>query len=70
MGLFLSRSIPSPGIRGIWARPMAEGTAKGRPRSPLDMMVAAIAEANDCAIVTENAEHFAGTKIMNPMRAN
>jgi hypothetical protein len=54
----------------IWAHLMAEGTAKGRPRSPLDMIVAAIAEANDCVIVTENEKHFAGLKIMNPMRAN
>jgi hypothetical protein len=54
----------------IWARLMAEGTAKGWPRSPLDMIVAAIAEANDCVIVTENDKHFAGLKIINPMRAN
>jgi predicted nucleic acid-binding protein len=49
---------------------MAEGTAKGRPRSPLDMIVAAIAEANDCVIVTENEKHFAGLKIMNPTPAH
>lgn len=54
----------------IWARLMADGTAKGRPRSPLDMIVAAIAEANDCVIVTENESHFAGLKVFNPMRAN
>lgn len=54
----------------IWARLMADGTAKRRPRSPLDMIVAAIAEANDCVIVTENEAHFAGLKIANPMRAN
>jgi len=35
---------------------MAEGTAKGRPRSPLDMIIAAVAEANDCAIVTQTKE--------------
>jgi predicted nucleic acid-binding protein len=49
---------------------MADGTAKGRPRSPLDMIIAAIAEANDCAVVTENESHFAGLKIVNPLRAN
>ena len=37
----------------VWARLMADGTAKGRPRSPLDMIIAAIAEANNCVIVTE-----------------
>jgi toxin FitB len=54
----------------IWARLMADGTAKGRPRSPLDMIIAAIAEANNCVVVTENESHFAGLKIFNPMRAN
>jgi len=53
----------------IWARLMADGTAKGRPRSPLDMIVAAVAEANDCVVVTENERDFAGLKIVNPLRA-
>ena len=34
------------------------------------MIIAAIAEANDRVIVTENERHFAGLKIVNPMRAN
>jgi hypothetical protein len=34
------------------------------------MIIAAIAEANDCVIVTENDKHFVGLKIINPMRAN
>ena len=54
----------------IWARLMAEGTAKGRPRSPLDKIIAAIAEANNCVIVTENESDFAGLKVFNPMRAD
>src|SRR5256885_11506046 len=54
----------------IWARLMADGTAKGRPRSPLDMIIAAVAEANDCVVVTENERDFAGLKIVNPLRAN
>lgn len=53
----------------VWARLMAEGTAAGRPRSPIDMIVAAVAEANDCIVVTENEKHFAGLKFLNPMRA-
>jgi predicted nucleic acid-binding protein len=48
---------------------MADGTARGRPRSPLDMIVAAVAEANDCVVVTGNEKDFAGLKIVNPMRA-
>ena len=48
---------------------MAEGTNAGRPRSGLDMILAAIAEANDCILVTDNEKHFAGLKFINPMRA-
>lgn len=51
-----------------WARLMAEGTARGRPRSALDMIVAAVAEANDCMIVTDNEKDFAGLDIVNPLR--
>jgi predicted nucleic acid-binding protein len=53
----------------IWARLMAEGTAKGRPRSALDMIIAAIAEANGCVIVTDNEKDFIGLKFFNPLRA-
>jgi hypothetical protein len=34
------------------------------------MVIAAVAEANDCVIVTENEAHFAGLKIVNPMRSD
>jgi len=53
----------------VWARQMAEGKAKGRPRNPLDMIIAAVAEANDCVLVTENEGGFAGLKIVNPLRS-
>ena len=52
----------------IWARLMTEGTAAGRPRSALDMVVASIAEANDCVVVTDNEKHFSGVNILNPVR--
>jgi toxin FitB len=52
----------------IWARLMADGTVKGRPRSALDMIIAAIAEANGCLIVTDNEKDFAGLKFINPLR--
>jgi predicted nucleic acid-binding protein len=52
----------------IWARLMANGTAKGRPRSALDMIIAAVAEANGCVIVTDNEKDFAGLKFLNPLR--
>jgi predicted nucleic acid-binding protein len=47
---------------------MAEGRAKARPRSALNMMIAAVAEANDCVVVTENEKDFAGLRIFNPSR--
>jgi toxin FitB len=52
----------------IWARLMAEGARVGKPRSVLDMIVAACAEANECVIVTDNERHFAGLKFLNPLR--
>ena len=52
----------------IWARLMADGKAAGRPRSGLDMIVAAVAVANECVVVTDNERDFAGLQIVNPMR--
>ena len=52
----------------IWARLMADGFKAGRPRSALDMILAAIAEVNQCLLITENEKDFAGLKFINPMR--
>jgi predicted nucleic acid-binding protein len=69
--LFAGRILPFDEKAAlIWARLMAGGTADRRPRSPLDMIVAAVAEANNCVVVTENERHFAGLKVFNPLRAN
>lgn len=69
--LFAGRVLPFDEKAGlVWARLMAEGTAKGRPRSPLDMIIAAIAETNGCVIATENERDFAGLTIVNPVRSN
>jgi predicted nucleic acid-binding protein len=54
----------------IWARLMAEGTARGRPRSALDMIIAAVAEANGCVVVTDNEKDFTGLKFVNPLRVH
>jgi predicted nucleic acid-binding protein len=32
-------------------------------------MIAAIAEANDCVVVTDNEKDFTGLTIVNPLRA-
>jgi predicted nucleic acid-binding protein len=53
----------------VWARLMAGGTTMGRPRSALDMIIAAVAEANDCVVATNNERDFAGVTIVNPLRA-
>ena len=67
--LFAGRVLPFDEKAAlIWARLMAEGTAKGRPRSALDMIIAAIAKANDCIVVTDNEQDFADTEIVNPLR--
>ena len=67
--LFAGRVLPFDEKAAlIWARLMAEGTAKGRPRSALDTIIAAIAEANDCIVVTDNEKDFAGIEIVNPLR--
>jgi toxin FitB len=52
----------------IWARLMADGRAKGRPRSALDTIIAAVAEANDCVVVTDNEKDFFNIEIVNPIR--
>jgi hypothetical protein len=52
----------------LWARLMAEGKAAGRPRSGLDMIIASVATANDCVIVTDNERDFSGLEIINPVR--
>ena len=52
----------------VWGRLMSEGTAAGKPRSALDMVVAAIAEANGCILVTDNEKHFPGVTVVNPLR--
>ena len=47
---------------------MTEGKLAGRPRSALDMIIAAVAGANECLIVTDNDRDFAGLQIVNPIR--
>jgi predicted nucleic acid-binding protein len=53
----------------VWGRLMAEGARAGRPRSALDMILAAVAEANDCVLLTDNEKDFKGLKFINPMRS-
>jgi toxin FitB len=52
----------------IWALLMAEGKAAGQPRSGLDMIIAAVADANECVVVMDNEKDFAGLQVINPIR--
>jgi toxin FitB len=52
-----------------WGRIIAEGRNAGRPRSPLDAVIAATAAANQCTVVTANERHFHDVaEFINPMR--
>jgi hypothetical protein len=67
--LFAGRVLPFDAQAApIWARLMAEGKAKGRPRSALDMIIAAVAEANDCIVASANERDFTGVETFNPLR--
>lgn len=67
--LFESRILPFDKRAAlIWARLMAEGKSSGRPRSSMDMIIAATAGAHDCIIITDNDRDFSGTNFLNPMR--
>ena len=67
--LFAGRVLPFDEAAAlVWARLMAEGRAKGRSRSALDTIIAAIAEANGCVIVTDNEKDFEDVEIVNPLR--
>lgn len=66
--LFAGRVLPFDDQAGlIWGRLMAEGKTKGRPRSALDMIIAAVAEANECIVVTANEKDFLDVQIVNPL---
>ncbi len=47
---------------------MVDGSPQGRSRSALDTMIAAIAEANDCIVVTDSEKNFDGVETFNPLR--
>lgn len=67
--LFAGRVLPFDEKAGlVWAHLMADGKAKGRPRSALDTIIAAVAEANGCVVVTGNEKDFVGIEVVNPLR--
>jgi predicted nucleic acid-binding protein len=67
--LFAGRILPfDVGAALIWARLMADGKTKGRPRDGFDVIIAAVAEANGCVVVTDNENDFAGVQVLNPLK--
>jgi hypothetical protein len=67
--LFAGRILPFDERAALlWARLMAGGKARGRPRNALDMIIASIAAANDCIVVTANEKDFADLAFVNPLR--
>ena len=67
--LFAGRVLPFDEAAAlIWARLMADGKVNGKPRSALDTIIAAVAEANGCIVVTSNEKDFAGVQALNPLK--
>jgi predicted nucleic acid-binding protein len=67
--LFAGRVLPFDEAAAlIWARFMADGKAAGRPGSALDTIIAAVAEANGCIVVTDNEKDLADVEFINPFR--
>ena len=67
--LFAGRVLPFDENAGlIWARPWRTARPKGRPRSALDMIIAAVAEAHGCTVVTDNEKDFVDIQVVNPLR--
>jgi predicted nucleic acid-binding protein len=66
--LFAGRVLPFDDAAAlIWARIMAEGRSTGRPRSALGTIIAAVADANGCVLVTDNEKDYAGVETINPL---
>lgn len=67
--LFVGRVLPfNEAAALIWARVMSDGKSAGGPRSAFDTIIAAVAEANGCVVVTDNEKDFTNVEIINPLR--
>lgn len=67
--LFAGRILPFDDRAALmWADLMAYAKAAGRPPSAFDMIIAAVAGANECVMVTDNEKDFTGLSVLNPMR--
>ena len=67
--LFRGRVLPfDENAAIVWGDLMAAGNTAGHPRSALDMIIAAIAQSNNCVLVTDNERHFPDIDHLNPLR--
>lgn len=67
--LVAGQILPFDEMAGLaWADLMAAGTLSGLPCRGLYTIIAAIAAANDCVIVTDNERDFIGIEIVDPIR--
>ncbi len=67
--LFAGRILSFDARAGLrWADLMADGKKRGRPRSALDMIIAAVAQTNGCIVVADNERDFADIDVLNPLR--
>ena len=67
--LFRGRVLPfNENAAIVWGDLMAAGNTAGHPRSALDMIIAAIAQSNNCVLVTDNERHFPDINLLNPLR--
>lgn len=67
--LVAGRILPFDEMAGLaWADLMAAGALSGLPRRGLYTIIAAIAAANDCVVVTDNERDFIGIEIVDPIR--
>lgn len=69
LALFAGRVLPFDTKAALaWASLMADGRRAGRPRSPLDMILAATADVHGCIVATDNERDFEGIPFVNPLR--
>lgn len=70
LAFFAGRILPfEENAALVWAKLMADGRAAGQQRDPMDMLIASVAIANECIIVTHNEVDFWGLDLINPLRS-
>ena len=67
--LFSGRVLPFDSKAALlWAERMASGGAAGKTPGAFDAMIAAVAVAHGCIVVTDNEKDFSGIPLLNPTK--